>query len=154
MDNRTIFERNLLALATADDELCKKLSSAVTTRGRYRFLPTREGETVPAGVDRSGTARPLHSLVDPRKEAFRVIATVKGGAMLIILGLGGGYAAEAALARDDIHGLLVIDFDADGVAELLAEKEYLSLSALKYFQIPFLPRPPFPPARRSEARRY
>ncbi len=141
MDNRTIFERNLLALATADDELCKKLSSAVTTRGRYRFLPTREGETVPAGVDRSGTARPLHSLVDPRKEAFRVIATVKGGAMLIILGLGGGYAAEAALARDDIHGLLVIDFDADGVAELLAEKEYLSLFRDPRFRLLVDPKP-------------
>jgi hypothetical protein len=127
MDSRMIFERNLLALSAADSPLCARLSAAETTRGHYRFLDSRSGESVPAAVDSAGTARPLHSLVDPHREAARIVATVKGGGLLILFGLGGGYVAEAALDRDDIHALIVIEYDIDGIAELLAAKEYLRL---------------------------
>jgi hypothetical protein len=99
----------------------------VTTRERYRFLSARNGAIIPAAVDRGGTAKPLHSLVDPEKEAQRLIATVRGGGFLILFGLGGGFVAEAALQREDIQGLLIVDFDIDGTAELLASKEYVGL---------------------------
>ena len=127
MESRMNFERNLLALSVSDRRLCARLSAAETTRGRYRFLVSKTAEIVPAAVEKSGSARPLHSLVDPRKEAARIVSTVRGGGLLILLGLGGGYVAEAALDRDDIHGLIVVEYDTDGIAELLAAKEYLRL---------------------------
>jgi hypothetical protein len=141
MENRMIFERNLLALSVSNSRLCARLSAAQTTRGRYRFLSARTQELVPAAVDASGTARSLHSLVDPRKEAVRVVSTVKGGGLLILFGLGGGYVAEAALDRGDIHALIVVEYDLDGIAELLATKEYLRLFGDPRFYLLVDPEP-------------
>jgi hypothetical protein len=129
MDARLNFERNLLALAATDPQLCKRLSAAVTTKERYRILPARNGSLIPAAVDGNGAARPLHSLVDPEKEAQRLMSTIRGGGFLILFGLGGGFAASAALAREDVQGLLIVDFDVDGIAELLASKDYFALFA-------------------------
>lgn len=127
MDARIQFERNLLALAAVDPQLCQRLSAAETTLERYRFLSARNGAVVPALVDRDGSARPLHSLIDPEKEAQRLVATVRSGGFLILFGLGGGFVAEAALQREDIQGLLIVDFDINGITELLASKAYFSL---------------------------
>ena len=127
MDDYVLFERNLLALSRSDAELCARLSAARTTRGRYRFLSSRSGDVIPALVNRSGAAHPLHSLMDPRREAARLVATVQDGGMLVILGLGGGYGAEAALARRDVNSVLVIESDIDGMAELLAAKDYVGV---------------------------
>ncbi|GHU98951.1 hypothetical protein FACS189483_07620 [Spirochaetia bacterium] len=130
MDKQFFFERNLLALSGKDPGLCSRLSGAETTLGRYKFLEARTGETVPALVDRSGAAHPLHSLVDPKREGSRLINSSVSGkteGFLVLLGLGGGFYAEAALERDDIHRVLVIDYDINGIAELLASREYITL---------------------------
>jgi hypothetical protein len=66
-------------------------------------------------------------MVDPRREARRLVEPVSGEGFLILLGLGGGYCAEAALERDGIHRVLVIDFDINGMAELLCSKDYIGL---------------------------
>jgi hypothetical protein len=66
-------------------------------------------------------------MVDPRREGKRLVESVKGDGFLILLGLGGAYYAGAALERDDIHRVLVIDFDIDSMAELLCSKEYIAL---------------------------
>ncbi len=125
MENHFFFERNLLALARSDAPLCARLSAALTTRGTYKFLVSRSGAPVPAFVDRAGSAHPLHSLVDPHREAQRLLATIQDGGFLLFLGLGGGYALEAALSRPDVQGVTVIEYGIDGVAELLASMEYL-----------------------------
>ncbi|GHV81710.1 hypothetical protein AGMMS49991_02680 [Spirochaetia bacterium] len=144
MDKQFFFERNLLALSQKDPHLCSRLSGAQTTLGRYKFLDSRIGEPVPALVDSGGTAHPLHSLVNPRREGSRLIAamtapegyTFTGGAgtgdaaadgYLVFFGLGGGFYPEAALEWQDIHHILVIDFDIDAFAELLTSKEYVQL---------------------------
>lgn len=127
MDGWMLFERNMLSLAATSPNLCKRLSAAQTTRERYRMIPARNGRTVPAIVDRSGAARPLHSLVDPEREAARLVSTINGDTYLILLGLGGGFAAEAALAREDVHGLLIVEQGVDGVAELLAANDYVGI---------------------------
>jgi glycosyltransferase involved in cell wall biosynthesis len=79
-------------------------------------------------VDASGSAHPLHSTVDPRREARRLIDSLdvdlEEKTFLILLGLGGGYYAEAALARDDVSLVLVIEYDLDAVAGLLASMDY------------------------------
>jgi hypothetical protein len=143
MNKQYFFERNLLALSQKDPALCSRLSGAETTRGHYRFLDARSGDPVPALTDPSGAARPLHSLMDPRREGERLIAAavcVQDAARstddktarstegyVILLGLGGGYYAQAALERQDIHRLLVVDYDIHGIAELLASKEYIHI---------------------------
>jgi hypothetical protein len=126
--DKTFFERNLLALSQRESALCSRLSAARTTLGRYRFLESRSGDPVPALVDVTGAAHALHSLVDPRREGERLVeASVSAGGCLVFLGLGGGYYPEAALGREDVYQVLVVDFDINGVAELLASREYIRI---------------------------
>jgi hypothetical protein len=126
--DRTLFERNLLALSLRDGCLCSRLTAAQTTLGRYRFLDSRSGETVPALADPAGAARPLHSLVDPRREGARLLGSLAPAeGFLVFLGLGGGYYQEAALERQDTQQVLVVEYDINGTAELLASKEYIGL---------------------------
>ncbi|MDR1251155.1 MAG: DUF115 domain-containing protein [Treponema sp.] len=127
MDRRFYFERNLLALSIHDPALCSRLSGAETTLGRYRFPEARTGDIVPALVDLSGEAHPLHSMVDPKREGERLVSTLNGEGFLIFLGLGGGYAAKAALARADVSRALTIEYDINGAAELLCSREYIGL---------------------------
>jgi len=127
MDERLNFERNLLALASRNPGLCKKLSTAQTTTEKYRFLDSRKGELIPAAVDNSGAARPLHSLVDPEKEAIRLLDTISTDNFLILYGLGGGFLAKAALDSNKVQGLLLIDYDLDGIAELFAARDYVRI---------------------------
>jgi hypothetical protein len=72
--------------------------------------------------------------MDPRREAARLIGTLLGEGTtaegcLVFFGLGGGYPLQAALAREDVHRLIVVDFCAEGVAELLAAADYRPLFA-------------------------
>jgi hypothetical protein len=127
MDRGFFFERNLLALSRVDPALCSRLSRAETTQGRYKFIDSRSGEPIPAWVDASGTAHPLHSLVDPRKEGKRLLSTLGDEGFLILLGLGGGFYAEAALERPGTEQLTVVDFDIHGMAELLCSREYIPI---------------------------
>jgi hypothetical protein len=127
MDRGFFFERNLLALSQSDPGLCSRLSAAETTLGRYKFIESRSGEPIPATLDPSGTAHPLHSLVDPRKEGTRLAASLGDEGFLIILGLGGGFHAAAALERRGIEQVVVVDYDINGIAELLSSKEYIHI---------------------------
>ena len=126
MDKQT-FERNLLALSKSDPALCAQLSSAITTAGAYRFIEARSGDIIPALTGDDGAAHPLHSTVDPRREGERLISTVAEEGCLVFLGLGGAFAAEAALGRDKTKKILIIEYDCNGVAELLSSKNYIRL---------------------------
>ncbi len=127
MEHDTCFDRNLLALSLRDPGLCSRLSAAETTTGRYRFLPARTGDPVPAVIDGDGSAHPLHSLVDPGKEAERLVGTLSGGGFVIFLGLGAAYAVSAALARADVQGVGIIEFGINGIAELFASVDYVHI---------------------------
>jgi hypothetical protein len=127
MDKQFFFERNLLALSAINPGLCSRLSGAETTLNRYKFLESRSGERVPALFDSAGGAHPLHSLVDPRREGERLASTLNNQGFLIFLGLGGGFAPEAALKRDGVYRVLVIEYDINGLAELLCSREYITL---------------------------
>jgi hypothetical protein len=127
MDKGFFFERNLLALSRFDPALCSRLSGAETTKGRYKFIDSRFGESIPALLDSSGAAHPLHSLVDPRKEGKRLVSTLGTEGFLILFGLGGGFHVEAALERPGTEEVTVVDFDIHGVAELLSSREYIGI---------------------------
>jgi hypothetical protein len=125
----SFFERNLRALSAGEPELAARLGAGVSALGRYRFIKARTGDTIPAWMDSTGRARPLHSTVDPRREARRLIGSLDAGAegFLILLGLGGGYYAEAALEREDVSLVLALDYGIDGLAELFAAKDYTGI---------------------------
>jgi hypothetical protein len=127
VDSGFFFERNLLALSQSDPPLCERLSGAETTLGRYRFIESRSGAPIPALVDSAGAAHPLHSLVDPRKEGKRLVATLGNEGFIVIFGLGGAFHVEAALERPETACVTVIDFDINGVAELLRAREYIGV---------------------------
>ena len=127
MDKGYFFDRNLLALSQKNRELCSRLSGAETTLNRYRFLESRSNDVIPAWVAPQGTAHPLHSIMDPRKEAKRLIDSMESEGFLVFLGLGGGYYAEAALERTDSCMVLVIEYDINGIAELLCHRDYARL---------------------------
>jgi hypothetical protein len=127
MDSGFFFERNLLALSQSDPPLCGRLSGAETTRGRYKFIESRSGLSIPALVDSAGAAHPLHSLVDPRREGKRLAATLGSEGFIVIFGLGGAFHVEAALERPETACVTVIDFDIHGVAELLKSRDYIGI---------------------------
>ena len=125
--NKQIFERNLLALSKNDPVLCNRLTMAVTTKNIYRFLESRSGETIPALMEKDGSAHPLHSTVDPVREGERLVSTLSEEGYIVFLGLGGAFAAEAALKFGYTKKVLVVEYDCNGLAELLSSKDYCKL---------------------------
>ncbi|GMO29294.1 MAG: hypothetical protein Ta2F_04670 [Termitinemataceae bacterium] len=118
------FECNLHALSAIDSKLCTRLSSAKTTLEHYKFLEARDGSLIPAYVDKSGTARPMHSLIAPEKEAQRIMTALGNESYIIILGFGAAYTLSAALQNEKIKFVLVIDYDIDGFSEILCSKDF------------------------------
>jgi len=93
----------------------------------YTFIKSRSGETVPALVLPSGESLPLHSMVDPVREAQRLVSTIPGDTGFVaLLGLGGGFTAQAVLDKTQAQ-VLVIDFNNEGINELLCAKDYSKL---------------------------
>ncbi|GMO49887.1 MAG: hypothetical protein Ta2G_07090 [Termitinemataceae bacterium] len=104
----------------------------------YQFLTSKNGDVVPAIVDANGVVRSLHSLFAPQKEAERIIAGDSGAehnGYLVLLGFGGGYIAEAALAKNDIYHVLVIDYCKEGFEEIIAHKDFSSMLSNKKLHI-------------------
>jgi hypothetical protein len=127
----SIFEKNLQMLCAKDPQLRARLSAERTAPGRYTFLESRTGRAVPAIVDGAGQPHALHSTVDPEKEAQRLAATLNEGwaepGFVVFLGLGGAYAAAAALSANTASHVLVIEFDINGIAELFGSLIYAVL---------------------------
>ena len=146
MDSVFFWERNLSALSRQNPELCLRLKSAAPGAGRYVFLRAASGETIPAPVDGSGVARPLHSTVNPKREAERLVSAINdGGAgatgFVVFLGLGGGFAPAAALELPGVSGVLAIEYGLAGVAELLRARDYSALFADPRFTLLADPAP-------------
>ncbi|MCL2196874.1 MAG: DUF115 domain-containing protein [Treponema sp.] len=93
---------------------------------RYTFLKSRSGENIPAFILPNGDTHPLHSTIDPIKEAQRLIASSGKNDFLIFLGLGGGFAPLAALENTNSR-VIAIDFNKTEIEELLAGMDYSKL---------------------------
>jgi len=102
---------------------------------RYTFLESRSGETVPAIVLSEGNTLPLHSMVDPKREAQRLVSIIsEDTGFIIFLGLGGGFAPDTAL-KDTNAQVIVIDFHKDSITELLSSKDYSALLNNERFRL-------------------
>ena len=87
----------------------------------YTFLTAKNNEIVPVI-----NGLPLHSTIDPLREAEKLLATIpEDTGFLIFLGLGGGFAPLAALKNG--ARVIVIDYDKSAVNQLLASKDYSPL---------------------------
>jgi len=127
MDNDNLFEKNLLALSKRNRELSHRLSKTAAKTGRYKFPSSRSGETVPNWVDQQGASHPLHSMMDPRKEAKRLIETIQSEGFIVLLGLGAGFYAEEALRREGTGFVLAVEYDLCGLVELFHNIDYTFL---------------------------
>jgi hypothetical protein len=116
----SIMEANLKALSVSNRELYFHLRG-VTPSNRYIFLKSRSGEIVP------GNPNPLHSMVDPRREASRLVSAAAGAAFTVFLGLGGGFAPEEALQLTDTQAVIVMDFCLEDIACLFSAIDYTAL---------------------------
>ena len=129
MDKNNFFEKNILALSKRNRELSIRLSKTTikTKTSRYKFLPSRSGEIIPNWIDAQGTVHPLHSMIDPRKEARRLIETIQSEGFIVFLGLGAGFCAEEALKREGTGFVLAVEYDLCDLAELFHNIDYTSL---------------------------
>ena len=131
MSESTLFQKNLQKLAGYNPALCQKLAAATPCPSRYRLLQSRSGELIPALIDADGITRPLHSTVDPRREAERLIAGMTDAShdqtFLVFLGLGAGFAVEAALQSNTVSQVIVIDYDLDGIAQLFGSIDFAKI---------------------------
>ena len=96
---------------------------------QYTFEKSRTGEIVPF----LGT-QPLHSMIDPIREAERLVSTIGDIGFVVFLGLGGGFAPQAALELTNAK-IVVIDFDSDNINKLLSSKDYSKLINNKQFNL-------------------
>jgi len=117
---------NLLALSVNDEELFS-LFGGIKPSNRYTFQESRSGEIVPSFCPQDKEAQPLHSMVDPKREAQRLVETTpQDTGFLIFLGLGGGFAPLAALEQTDAQ-IIVIEYGFDNVVELFSSVNYTGL---------------------------
>jgi len=122
-----LFGKNIIALSKRNPELSLRLSKTNIKTSCYKFTTSRSGEIVPNWVDEQGAAHPLHSMMDPRKEANRLIETIQGEGFIVFLGLGAGFYAEKALRREETGFALVVEYDLSGLAELFHNIDYSHL---------------------------
>ena len=127
------FEKNLLALSARNPELCSRLSAAQKIPGRYTFSESRTGRVIALLADTGGPSRALHSTVDPVKEAERLVSSLAGSDspasenFSVFPGLGAGFLPQAALDSGRASGVLVIDYDIDGITELFSSIDYTAI---------------------------
>ncbi|MDR2448059.1 MAG: DUF115 domain-containing protein [Treponema sp.] len=95
---------------------------------KYTIKTARNNSIVPAIVDDNGVEHALHSLIDPQKEAERLLGVRKDEGFLVFLGLGGGFSAAQSLACDkDIRLVMIVDYGREGLEELFSVIDYSSI---------------------------
>ena len=144
MENSALFKKNLFAISGKDPSLAALLLKTEANKKLYTFPQSRTGEKIPAFIEQDGKERPLHSMMDPRKEASRLIDSSDYSSgerssgehcFLILLGLGSGHYAEAALKRKDVSKVLVIEYDINGLAQLFNQLDYTDLFSDSRFSL-------------------
>jgi Protein of unknown function DUF115 len=114
-----IFRRNLLALSRSNRSLGGRLLDALPDPG-LSFKLAKSGSLVPVAI-RGGRESPLHSLVDPEREASRLEDALPAGGFIVAFGLGAGFLLKRYLASSGTTGLLVVEYSAPMLRAILEE---------------------------------
>ncbi|MBA7620033.1 hypothetical protein ES703_27375 [subsurface metagenome] len=126
MEERSILERNLLALSVNNPELCCQLSSAGPSM-KITFIASQRGSSVPALLSGGQRPTPFHSTVDPVKEGRRFLKLFQGAGYLVFLGIGGGYHITPFLEAKRVSRILLVDKDPEVLRAVL---ERIDLSSV------------------------
>ncbi|MFO7849768.1 MAG: 6-hydroxymethylpterin diphosphokinase MptE-like protein [Spirochaetia bacterium] len=109
MDKSKILKQNLLALSSTHPALSVEVGR-VKASSIIKFRSARNGMLIPI-LSLNDREYPLHSTIDPGKEGERFYSSSAQGGYLVFFGLGAGYHIRPFLQRNDISGILIIDFD-------------------------------------------
>ncbi|MFP4364556.1 MAG: motility associated factor glycosyltransferase family protein [Spirochaetia bacterium] len=117
MSNRTLLERNLLAITSQDPVLGSRLGKAKPAE-YIQFTDSRKGPPVP-GIVQNNRFFPFHSTFDPEKEGARFFAQNRESGFLVFLGLGGGYHITPFLELKSVSQILIIEKDISFVRKVI-----------------------------------
>jgi hypothetical protein len=134
-----VFRRNLLALSRSDQSLGDRLLDAVPDPA-LSIRAARSGALVPV-VARGGRESPMHSLMDPEREAERLESAQPAGGFIVALGLGAGYLLKRYLASDATTGLLAVEYSAPMLRAVLEEIDLSELFIDERFVLLLDPSP-------------
>jgi uncharacterized Rossmann fold enzyme len=134
MPENDFFDRNIRSLSLTNPSAASRLSGVQVRHAQYKIVEARSGERMPTAIDANGTAHALHSTMDPVREAKRLIDTADEG-FIVLLGLGGGFYAEAALEREETGIVFVIEFNSESFAELISLLDYSRLFTNPRFRL-------------------
>ncbi|MFP4491678.1 MAG: motility associated factor glycosyltransferase family protein [Spirochaetaceae bacterium] len=109
MEKSNLLKQNLLALSSSHPALSVEVGR-VKTSTQVKFRNARNGLLIPV-LSLHNREYPLHSTIDPGKEGERFYSSSAQGGYLVFFGLGAGYHIRPFLQRNDISGILIIDFD-------------------------------------------
>ena len=129
MEKTECFNKNLLSLKKRNPELAGRLEKHISLdrqNSMYKVEKGRSGSLIPHISDLKGSFKPLHSLINPQREAYRLLEITEGG-FIILLGLGGAYHALAALENKNTAMLLLIDYNLEDLAGLFFHIDYTPL---------------------------
>jgi len=113
---KTLFERNLLALSLYNRELARTLSrdsdrdppAGAIEAAEVTFLSSKTGLPVPA-LGSPGGSLPLHSTFHPDREGERFRDLYAGDGFLLFLGMGAGYHITPFLPLAGVSSILIVD---------------------------------------------
>lgn len=134
-----VFHRNLLALYRSDQSLGDRLLETAPDPA-LSIRTARSGASVPV-VNRGGRESPMHSLVDPEREAERLELAQPAGGFIVALGLGAGYLLKRYLASSATTGLLAVEYSATMLRALLEEIDLSEIFIDERFSILLDPSP-------------
>ena len=117
-----LLRRNLLALSSRESNLSSRLK-LVSADPSIQPRQAHSGSSVPVYINDKRSS-PLHSLVNPEKEARRFAQQYPSGGYLIFLGFGGGYQIDPFLDREDVTEILIIESDLAAFKAILSFRDY------------------------------
>ncbi len=135
MSDKTLLERNLLALSSKNSLLSYKIGKARTSPS-IKVASARNGSSVPI-VIKNGRNYPLHSMVNPEREGMKIASLYRQEGYIVFLGFGSGYHIIPFLESPSITHLLIIDKDESIFRSILQKFDLrrLILDPRSYFLI-------------------
>lgn len=134
-----IFRRNLLALSSRHPGVCDALSEA-SPDPRLHVATSRSGQPVPV-LKLPTREAAFHSLMDPMREAERLVEAQGPGGFIVSFGLGAGYAIRSFLASPLTTAVVAIEYSAPLLRALLEELDLSEIFLDRRFTLVLDPSP-------------
>jgi hypothetical protein len=106
----------------------------------FAMRGARSGALVPV-LRRDGREAAFHSLVDPEREADRLVGAQPPGGFIVALGLGCGYLLRRYLASPATTGIVAVEYSAPLLRALLEEVDLSELFLDERFTLLLDPSP-------------